>query len=856
MKIVITGGIGYIGTELCKLYAKESHENEIVVLDNRFLSERVKQLNDWGIHFIHGDILDETLVKTTLENADIVYHLAGITNVAYVKTESNSEKDKQITKVGIEGSLNVFKQAPQKCKVVFPSTHVIYEGFKETRFNITEEETPTPVLTYAKGKCATEKDIRFLKANHVILRLGSNYGYSNDSTRINIMPNLFSKITSQNGTIKLFSGGKQHKSVVSVFDVARCAKFLGESDHIGTFNCTDQNLTVKEVAEICKEINPKLTVVETDDEVPNLGYTMDNTKLLNTGFKFVFNLKQCVKEMVNNWSMTRPDNTELEYKIYGGNEYKDDRGIISNFELYEPINLIGSITSKAGTVRANHFHPLQTQQVLLVSGEYISVIKDLKDVNAIISTKLVHEGEIVVTKPNVAHTMVFTKDSLILNLVNGERDHENFGVHTIPHILVNEKLRTNLVESAKSDCRVCGSTDLKRFLDLGLSPLANNLLNEKEEETDLYPLELNVCGKCNNVQLSCAVPSKKMFDNYLYVSSTSSTFVKHFDDAAEKYIKEFNLTKDSLVIDIGSNDGIALQKFFFEDIQVLGFEPSNIAELAREKGIPTIQSYFNATAVDNIIYDNLTLGNQVHVTNTDLILASNVFAHSDDLFGMCTQAMRLLKPSGKFIIEVQYLLDTMRDLTFDNIYHEHFNYWTVSTLQEFLKGISNSIPKILDVEHIDTHGGSIRVYIGTEGTPTSNVQTFIDNEKKFGLDQFKTYEDFGKKVNAEKERVYKKIQQMKSEGNSIVGYGSPAKATTLLNYFGISNEIDYIIEDNKLKHNKFVPGMKIPIYGKDRINGIVPDKVIVFAWNFFDEIKKSNADLIERGSEFISIKDL
>jgi quercetin dioxygenase-like cupin family protein len=212
-----------------------------------------------------------------------------------------------------------------------------------------------------------------------------------------------------------------------------------------TFHLAKENMTVKEVAKLCKKIKPSLEIVETDDEIPNLGYTISNKKLLSTGFKFRYSLEQCLEEMITNWSK-RKIRPELEYTVQGGKEYIDARGKISNYELTEPINLIGYIESKEGSVRANHYHPIQEQKCLLVKGKYISVIKDLANPNSQIQTKLIQKGDIAIIKPNVAHTMVFLEDSIFLNLVRGEREHENYGVtHTIPYELVDEEFKDKLL---------------------------------------------------------------------------------------------------------------------------------------------------------------------------------------------------------------------------------------------------------------------------------------------------------------------------------------------------------------------------------------------------------------------------
>ena len=844
-KIVITGGLGYIGTELCKLYSGETRYKNIIVIDKRFVSERVKQLRDWGFNFIQGDILDESFVKNVMKDANKVYHLAGITDVAYTKLEEKFGQNELIEEVGIEGSKIIIDNVPSHCKLMFPSTHVVYEGFKETKYAVDEKEPTTPVLTYSKGKVHTEQYLASSTLDYVVLRLASVYGYSTDTMRVGIMPNLFSKIASQNGTIKLFSGGVQLKSLVPLMDVARCFKFMAERKDIKreTFHLSKENMTVKEVAELCKKIKPSLKLVETDDEIPNLGYTISNKKLLATGFKFRYDLEQCMREMISNWSEQeiRP---ELEYTIQGGKEYIDDRGKISNYELTEPINLIGYIESKKGSVRANHYHPIQEQKCLLVKGKYVSVIKDLSNPKSQIKTQLILEGDIAIIKPNVAHTMVFLEDSIFLNLVRGEREHENYGItHTIPYQLVDEKFRLQIMNNYSDKCRSSNSNNLKPVLSLGLSPLANNLLNSESDEDELFPLEMVYCPDSHNCQLSYNVPAGEMFDHYLYVSSTSKSFRDHFKSTAEYYINQFNLNSNSFVVDIGSNDGIALKPLQEKDVNVIGIEPaSNVAKIANDNNIPTLNEYFN---------DNTLIEKNGKV---DLITASNVFAHADDLKSITKNVFRLLKPEGTFIIEVQYLLDTIKDLTFDNIYHEHVNYWSVTSLQNFFNELGLEMDK---VEHIDTHGGSIRVYVSNSVEQHISVNEFLEKEKEFGITDYKTYLDFAERVEQARSNVIKNIQDLKSQGLNLVGYGSPAKATTALNYYGItSDEIDYIIDDNPLKHDKILPGVRIPIHSREKLKEKMPDVIIVMAWNFFEEIKKNNQELINLGIKFISIKDL
>ena len=844
-KIVVVGALGYLGTELCKLYSGESWFHNIIAIDSRFVSKRVNQLKNWNIKFYQGEILDKEFLNKHLHDADIVHHLAGVTDVAYVKKEATPGQDDKIRKIAIDGTNNILNVISKKCKIIFPSTHVIFEGLKETKKDINEELEPCPILTYSSSKVQNEKDIIDSKKKYVILRLGSVYGYSStDTMRINIMPNLFSKIASQNGVINLFGGGKQIKSVVSLIDVVRCMKFMEENNKIDReiFNLVKETVTVKEVAEICKKHNPRVTIKSTDDEIPNLGYTLSNKKLLKTGFKFLYNLDESISTMIQRWSFIKFDK-DLEYKTRGEKEYIDKRGKISNYELTEPINLIGYIESVKGSMRANHYHPVQEQKVLLVKGQFISIYKSLLENNSPKITHVINQGDSVVTKPNVAHTMVFTKDSIFLNLVRGEREHENYGItHTLPYPLVSNEERKVLLDNYKFKCRSCEGTNLKRVLSLGYQPLANNLLKTKDDKDKLYPLEMNYCSTCHNCQLSIVVDPKEMFSNYLYLSSTSKTFRDHFENAANKYIKEFKLSsKKSYIIDVGSNDGVALkpfQKLNFKNL--LGIEPAkNLAKLANKDKIKTFNGFLNKKNIKNI------------KKNADVVLASNVFAHSDELKMMAECMLKLLKKNGTLIIEVQYLLNTLQDLTFDNIYHEHYNYWSLTSLNTFFKRFDTTIYK---AEKIETHGGSIRVYIkkSKKIKIEKSVKLLLKEEEKYGIKNYKTYQDFAKKVYKIRENVRKNISILASKDTNIIGYGSPAKATTALNFFGISDEIKYIVEDNKLKQGKFLPGMRIPITSKENIK-TKPDCAIVLAWNFIDEIKKKNADLAHK---FISIKDL
>ena len=394
----------------------------------------------------------------------------------------------------------------------------------------------------------------------------------------------------------------------------------------------------------------------------------------------------------------------------------------------------------------------------------------------------------------------------------------------------------------KYECRSCGNEDLKRVLSLGYQPLANNLLRKKDDKIELYPLELNYCEKCHNCQLSVAVDPKKMFSNYLYTSSTTKVFRDHFINATKNYIREFKLKPNkSFIIDVGSNDGIALKPF--KDLKfrkILGIEPAkNLAKLANKNKIKTFNGFLNKKNLKKI------------KKNADLILASNVFAHSDDLKEMAECMINLLNKKGNLVIEVQYLLNTLKDLTFDNIYHEHYNYWSLTSLVNFFK---NYKVKLYRAEKINTHGGSLRIYLNKDLKTKieKNVSNLLKEEEKFGIKKFETYKKFGEKIYQIRENVIKNFNKLKDINKNLVGYGAPAKATTALNFFGISGKINSIIEDNKLKQGKYLPGLKIPIINNNK-KIAANSCLIVLAWNFYNEIKKKNKYKFKK---IINIKSL
>ena len=397
----------------------------------------------------------------------------------------------------------------------------------------------------------------------------------------------------------------------------------------------------------------------------------------------------------------------------------------------------------------------------------------------------------------------------------------------------------------KKNCRCCEGTNLKSVIDFGIIPLANNLLDSFIEAEKAFPLELMYCEDCHNCQLSYSVDSKVMFDNYLYVSSTTEQMRNHFSYAASKIVEDYNLNSESLVVEIGSNDGVFLQPMQNQNVRICGIEPAkNISALANEKGLHTYNGYCDSDAVNYVL---------ANFGKADVVTAFNVFAHADNLKLILDSAFQMLKEDGVFIVENQWLLKTMQDLTFDNIYHEHFNYWSVTSMNNFVKRNGYFVNH---VEGFDTHGGSIRVHISRKENPNENVNMFLDLEADYGLKTFETYESFAEKIRLCKTNTLAAFERLHARFGKVVGYGSPAKATTLLNYFGIDhNYLSFIIEDNPLKYEKIVPGIKVKIISKSLAEKIIPKAVVVFAWNFYDEIIMNNQYFLEKSVPFFNIKD-
>jgi len=411
-------------------------------------------------------------------------------------------------------------------------------------------------------------------------------------------------------------------------------------------------------------------------------------------------------------------------------------------------------------------------------------------------------------------------------------------------MLVEEK--TDQYRKTKS--RYCTGRLAESFLDLGSMPLANSFLEGSAagEKEFTCPLSLTGCPTCGLVQLTHVVPPELMFSNYLYVSSTTETFRRHFAEYAKR--AKSHLLKEGppwLAVDMGSNDGLLLACYQKEGLTAVGVEPaSNLSREANERGQTTINDYFSVRTVQKILKD---------FGPADIVSGNNVFAHIDDIHDVLWNVTNLLDGKGLFVIEFPYLVTMVEELLFDMIYHEHLSYIAAGPLQAVLARFGL---EIFEIEKVPTHGGSLRVFIQKKGggrTPSPVVLALIEEESRKGYGSIALYREFAKRVYAVRGELVDFVGNMKTQGTSLSGYGAPAKANTLINFCGLtSKQIDYIVDDNPLKQNMLTPGARIPVVSGKHLFEKPTDVVIIFAWNFALEIVKKLEPLKQKGVRFIT----
>ena len=393
-------------------------------------------------------------------------------------------------------------------------------------------------------------------------------------------------------------------------------------------------------------------------------------------------------------------------------------------------------------------------------------------------------------------------------------------------------------------CRSCGHSELETVLDLGLSPLANNLVtaNELGSADERFPLETVFCERCALVQITVTVPPEILFRHYRYFSSVSETLVRHARGLVDSVLTSRPLDSESLVLEIASNDGYLLKNYVEKGIPVLGVDPAeNIAEVARGRGVPTLAEFFSSTLARQLASEGKT---------ADVVHANNVLAHVADTNGFVEGIRTILKPTGVAVIEVPYVRDLIEKCEFDTIYHEHLCYFSVSSLRSlFLRhGLA-----LVGAERVSIHGGSLRVWIAHEehAQVAVGVEELLAQERRGGVDRYPFYQDFGQRVQRLRSDVRSLVTQLHGEGRRLWGYGAAAKATVLLNYFDIGAEVLECVADlSPHKQGCLIPGVRIPIVSPDRLSED-PDYLLLLAWNFADEIMGQQSAYRARGGKFI-----
>ena len=398
-------------------------------------------------------------------------------------------------------------------------------------------------------------------------------------------------------------------------------------------------------------------------------------------------------------------------------------------------------------------------------------------------------------------------------------------------------------------CRFCDEELKHLMVDLGMTPLANAYLDidSIQQEESFYPLRIFVCHKCLLVQLAESVESpKQLFSEYLYFSSYSKTWLNHTEELAHNLIDKFSLDEKNQVIEIASNDGYLLKHFKNKNIPILGIEPAeNIAKFAEKQGIKTLNKFFG-----------LQTANELKQTGceADLLIAINVLPHLPNIKDFVEGIKKILKPNGVCMIQFStYMLPFLHDTEFDSIYHEHYYYFSLLSVQKIL---STFKLEIFDVDELSIHGGSLRIYVKHQENLkikiNQKVNNLIKKEIENGLDLVSTYESFSKRVTSSKLKIWNFFITAKENNKKIIGYGAPAKGNTMLNFCGIGKDIiEYTVDISPHKQGLFLPGTHIPIKKPEIIKETKPDYVIILAWNFKEEISQQMNFIREWGGKFI-----
>lgn len=395
------------------------------------------------------------------------------------------------------------------------------------------------------------------------------------------------------------------------------------------------------------------------------------------------------------------------------------------------------------------------------------------------------------------------------------------------------------------ECLGCGKELPKPFLDLGSTPLANSLIppDRAHQKEPVFPLIVTFCSACFLVQLTDLIPPHEMFSEYLYFSSYSDSFLRHAEKLSADLAARFRLGAGAKVIEVGSNDGYLLKYFRDLDMSVLGVEPAkNVAEAAEQKGIPTLNRFFEQKAVEEILEK---------FGESDLLVGNNVLAHVPEINSFLQAVKACLKPTGAAVFEFPYLKDLLDKTEFDTIYHEHVFYFSLSAVRNLAL---RSGLELFDVSHQQVHGGSLRVYLASPGAypASSAVTTMLTREETEGLLRPECYASFGANVRALKKNLFSLLQNLKTKGNRLAAYGAPAKGNTLLNVCGIGKELlEFTVDRNLHKQGLFTPGSRLPIRPPDDLAKEKPDYTLILPWNIAEEIICQQQAYRQNGGKFV-----
>ena len=383
------------------------------------------------------------------------------------------------------------------------------------------------------------------------------------------------------------------------------------------------------------------------------------------------------------------------------------------------------------------------------------------------------------------------------------------------------------------------------ILDLGEQPPSNSFIDKNKLNSleSKFPLRLFWCNDCYLVQLLDIVDKEYLFKNYFYMTSASKPIVEHFKKYAQDVYQEFLQKDDSFVVEIGSNDGSLLKEFKKLGASILGIEPAtNLSELANQSNITTKNTFFSSQVSKEIIKSR----------HASVVIANNVIAHIEDLQDLMSGIKILIGNDGVFIFEVPYLVDLIKNLEFDTVYHEHLSYFSILPLLELVKQFGL---EIFDIRKQLVHGGTLRIFVSKQNNfeVSSSIDDFINSEYELGLNKNLIYDNFSEKIKKLKIQLKDLLIELKKEKKSLFGYGASAKGNVLLNYCKIDNTIlDFIIDTTPIKQGKYTPGTHIPVYSPDKIidegNGSI---ALLLAWNYKSQILDKENQFRTNGGKFL-----